>query len=227
MKQIIITTPARLHFGLIDMNGEIGRIDGGVGLTLQSPHTQIRAEKATGVDVECKSEQAIIERLKTALENVCNTFGVEGVHINVEERPLPHVGLGSASQTFLGAAHAICKLYDLDKHSNELAKLVNRGGTSGIGVEATEHGGFIVDGGHPFRRGKNGKHEYTPSAASTGIAPPPILARYDFPDWDILVVVPLGEGASGLREVMLFKVVCPIPIEEIRKMISTTSTFFK
>ena len=34
MKRIEITTPARLHFGLIDMNGELGRVDGGVGLAL-------------------------------------------------------------------------------------------------------------------------------------------------------------------------------------------------
>jgi beta-ribofuranosylaminobenzene 5'-phosphate synthase len=48
--------------------------------------------------------------------------------------------------------------------------------------------------------------------------PPPVLARHDFPDWDILIVVPLGEGASGLREVTLFKVVCPVPLEEVRQM---------
>jgi beta-ribofuranosylaminobenzene 5'-phosphate synthase len=48
--------------------------------------------------------------------------------------------------------------------------------------------------------------------------PPPILVRHEFPDWDILVAAPLGEGASGLREVTLFKVVCPVPIEEVRRM---------
>ncbi|HQO78947.1 MAG TPA: hypothetical protein PLG17_10610 [Thermodesulfobacteriota bacterium] len=29
MNRIVLDSPARLHFGLIDMNGEIGRIDGG------------------------------------------------------------------------------------------------------------------------------------------------------------------------------------------------------
>jgi len=48
--------------------------------------------------------------------------------------------------------------------------------------------------------------------------PPPVLARHDFPDWDILVTVPMGEGASGLREVTLFKVVCPVPLDEVRRM---------
>ena len=114
--------------------------------------------------------------------------------------------------------HVVCRLYGIDKTFRELAKLVGRGGTSGIGVEAVRSGGFILDGGHHFRRGHNSKHEYSPSGASAGIEPPPILARHDFPDWDILIAVPLGEGASGLREVTLFKVVCPVPLEEVRRM---------
>ena len=32
-----ISTPSRLHFTLIDMNGEIGRIDGSLGLATQYP----------------------------------------------------------------------------------------------------------------------------------------------------------------------------------------------
>ena len=35
MKRVRISTPARLHVGLVDMNGERGRIDGGVGLALE------------------------------------------------------------------------------------------------------------------------------------------------------------------------------------------------
>ncbi|HNW38532.1 MAG TPA: beta-ribofuranosylaminobenzene 5'-phosphate synthase, partial [Methanosarcina vacuolata] len=31
---IKITTPCRIHMTLIDMNAEIGRVDGGAGLTL-------------------------------------------------------------------------------------------------------------------------------------------------------------------------------------------------
>jgi beta-ribofuranosylaminobenzene 5'-phosphate synthase len=218
METIVITTPARLHFGLIDMNGEIGRIDGGVGLALEAPHTTIEATKSDTIRVECKVEPEIVDRLRTAVEAVCHHYHLPGAYINVRERPLPHVGLGSATQLVVGAGHAICKLYGLEVSSRELAKIVGRGGTSGIGVGAIQTGGFIIDGGHHFRRGAHGKHGYSPSSASVGIEPPPILARHDFPDWDILIMVPLGEGASGLREVTLFKVVCPVPLEEVRRM---------
>lgn len=218
MKRISLTTPARLHFGLLDLNGEIGRIDGGVGLALESPHTLIEAERADRITAECRDEPEITGRVVAALEKLRLHLGLGGAHINIRERPLAHVGLGSATQTLLGAGHALCRLYGVERTSREVARLVGRGGTSGIGVEAVQTGGFILDAGHAFRRGENSKHEYTPSGASAGFEPPPVLARYDFPDWDVLVVVPLGEGASGLREVTIFKVVCPIPLEQVRQM---------
>jgi beta-ribofuranosylaminobenzene 5'-phosphate synthase len=145
-------------------------------------------------------------------------YNLGPVTVRIIERSLPHVGLGSATQTLVGAAHAVCRLYGCEKTSQELAAVVGRGGTSGIGVAAIESGGFLVDGGHRFRRGNEGKQEYTPSGSTVGVAPPPVLARYDFPDWDVLVVVPLGRGQSGLREVTLFKVVCPIPLDEVERM---------
>ena len=218
MEHVVLKTPSRLHFGLVDMNGEIGRIDGGIGLALESPHTTIEVTKADRVLVKCESEPEIIDRLRNAIKNVCAHFNLPGAHVNVLERPLPHVGLGSATQTFVGAAQGICKLYGIEATSPELAYLVERGGTSGIGVAAIQAGGFVIDGGHSFRRDENSKHGYTPSSASSGMKPPPILVRHDFPDWDILVVVPLGEGASGLREITLFKVVCPVPLEQVQRM---------
>ena len=57
------------------------------------------------------------------------------------------------------------------------------------------------------------------------MAPPPVLARHDFPDWDILVTVPMGEWASGLREVTLFKVVCPVQLDQVRQMWIWDNTF--
>lgn len=207
-----------MHFGLIDMNGEIGRIDGGVGLALEFPHTTVEVKKSDTIQVDCSSEPAIIDRLKEAAKNVCDHYRIPGAHITVLERPLAHVGLGSATQTFLGAAHGICMLHGIEATFAEKAQLVGRGGTSGIGVGAAQAGGFLVDGGHPFRRDKNSKHGYSPSSASAGAEPPPLLFRQDFPAWDILIVVPLGEGISGLREVTLFKVVCPIPLQQVQQM---------
>jgi beta-ribofuranosylaminobenzene 5'-phosphate synthase len=218
LNRVVIQTPARLHFGLIDMNGEIGRIDGGVGLALESPHTTIEAEQADGIHVECDCEPGIVDKLASTAKNLCARFDLPGARVRVLERPLPHLGLGSATQTLVGAGLAVSRLYGLNPTIAELGKLAGRGGTSGIGNEAIRSGGFILDGGHHFRRGNNSKHEYSPSGSTLGMDLPPVLARHDFPDWDVLVAVPLAEGASGLREVTLFKVVCPVPIDEVRRM---------
>ena len=67
MEHIKISTPARLHFGLTDMNGESGRIDGGVGLALESPHTVIEATNAQETTVQCRSEPEIESRVADAL----------------------------------------------------------------------------------------------------------------------------------------------------------------
>ena len=82
MNRVILSTPARLHFGLLDLNGEIGRIDGGVGLALESPHTLIEAEKAEQVTAECGDEPEITQRVVTALDAVREHLGIGGAHIN-------------------------------------------------------------------------------------------------------------------------------------------------
>jgi beta-ribofuranosylaminobenzene 5'-phosphate synthase len=35
---IRVKSPSRIHMGLIDMNAELGRVDGGVGLSIDYPH---------------------------------------------------------------------------------------------------------------------------------------------------------------------------------------------
>lgn len=200
------------------MNGQLGRIDGGIGLALDDPRTRISAAIAEEITITCEDEPEIIPRVESAVRAVCQAFNLPGASVDVEEEPLPHVGLGSSTQILIGSAKAVCQLYGLDVGASELARIVGRGGTSGIGIGAIETGGFILDGGHPFRCGPTSKQDYTPTSASMGVIPPPILARYVFPDWDILILVPTGEGASGSKEVDLFQEACPVPLDEVREM---------
>jgi beta-ribofuranosylaminobenzene 5'-phosphate synthase len=218
MDEVRIACPSRLHIGLIDLNGEIGRIDGGTGIALENPRTVIYASKSDRLEVECPQDPDAISRAEEAARAVIQRYNLPPAKIVFEERPFVHVGLGSATQLLVGVARALCLLAEHSVSSAELASVVNRGGTSGIGVASFEHGGFIVDGGHNFRTGDtaNSKSEYSPSSAVRGLMPPPVLARYDFPDWDILVCVPTGEETAGIREVEIFKIVCPVPLEEVR-----------
>ena len=59
MKRVLVSMPARLHFGLIDMNGQLSRIDGGIGLALESPHTLIEVVAADTIAAQCHDEPQI------------------------------------------------------------------------------------------------------------------------------------------------------------------------
>ena len=218
MDEIVIQTPARLHFGLLDLNGGLGRIDGGIGLALERPRTVISARRSDKIEASCPMDRPFQGRLTTVLRAVCASFELPGAAVEIHERAKPHSGLGSASQTLVGAGIAVCALYGLKPHAPKIAALVGRGGTSGIGIGAIQHGGFLLDGGHRFRRGAGSKEGYSPSSASLGVPPPPLLLRYNFPAWDVLVVIPQGDGASGERERDLFEQACPVAAEDVDKM---------
>jgi beta-ribofuranosylaminobenzene 5'-phosphate synthase len=194
---------------LIDMNGEVGRVDGGAGLTLSSPNIKIKAEEADGTLIE--GLQVFADRMRRAAE-VLLPEG-KGVKITIEEQMPAHVGFGSGTQSALAAAAAVNELYGLGKSVRELAFVVKRGGTSGIGVTAFEKGGFIVDGGHKFKD----KRAFMPSAASK-VPPGPVLFREDFPDWDLVVAIPNDKGMHDQQEIDIFQKFCPLPIEEVREV---------
>ncbi|MGI5992055.1 MAG: beta-ribofuranosylaminobenzene 5'-phosphate synthase [Methanosarcina sp.] len=206
---IKITAPCRLHLTLIDMNGEIGRVDGGAGLTLSSPNIRITAEEAQGISIE--GLQDFADRMKRAAESLLPEG--KGIRINVQEVYPAHVGFGSGTQSSLAAAAAVNELYGLGKSVRELAIAVKRGGTSGIGVTAFEKGGFIVDGGHRFKD----KGGFMPSAACP-VPPGPVLFREDFPEWDMVVAIPNEKGMHDQEEIDTFKKFCPLPIEEVREI---------
>jgi beta-ribofuranosylaminobenzene 5'-phosphate synthase len=119
----------------------------------------------------------------------------------------------------LAIARGIAELYGRSLPIKELGLLVGRGGTSGIGTAAFEHGGFIIDGGHTFGQGCE-KSEFRPSAASRGVRPPPVIVHHEFPaDWRILLAMPnLPAGASGMKETDIFKTHCPVPLDEVRAL---------
>lgn len=197
-----IKTPSRLHLSLIDMEGGLGRVDGGIGLALEEPCFEIAFERSDGVRGLEGEDRELAER-------ACSQLGVEGVEIEIMERIPEHAGFGSKTQLSLAVAAGVCKVWGLRKTIREMAVMVGRGGTSGIGVAAFERGGFILDGGHPSEKG------FSPSRFSDS-PPPPVLARYDFPWWTVCAW-PEGKGAHGELERGLFEEHCPMPASEVGK----------
>ncbi|MCK5661582.1 MAG: beta-ribofuranosylaminobenzene 5'-phosphate synthase, partial [Methanosarcinales archaeon] len=168
---IEIIAPSRIHMTLIDLNASIGRVDGGIGITLQEPAMCIHAEAGDGITISGQSEHA--QRMHDSAQKVSDAFGTGGVCIEVVSDYPSHTGLGSGTQASLAAAYAVCAVHGIDVPVRRLSEIVGRGGTSGIGVAAFERGGFILDGGHKFSE----KGGFKPSAASVAKPAPIILQR--------------------------------------------------
>ena len=205
MPHVKITTPSRLHFSLIDLNGALGRIDGGFGLTIAEPNFQIVAEQATGIHLP---DSVYHDRAAGVLERLQEAYPFPGVKLTFHSEIPMHCGFGSGTQLALGIVQAVNVLYELGLDVHELAKIVGRGGTSGIGVAAFNTGGFIVDGGHRF---PEQKASFLPSSAVGDISPPPVLLRYPFPEVPLLIVMPNCSRIYGDTEVELFRTLCPQP----------------
>lgn len=191
--------------GLIDLNGELGRVDGGVGLALRNPAIELEGEIADSME----SAGPLSDRVRSAAAATVREIDGDPVRIRVTETYPQHVGLGSGTQAALAAATLAARLNGHDPSVRDLARITGRGGTSGIGVAAFEKGGLITDGGHSLEE----KGGFLPSSASDA-DPAPVVSRLDFPDWAIAILLPEGTGAHGETEVSIFEQECPIPSEE-------------
>lgn len=222
---MIIKTPSRLHITLIDMNGAYGRIDGGVGITIENPQLILEVEPLTTDKIEVKFTEAetlsylkknYIKRIKSAAIRMKQFLDIDyGFKFTVKKIYLSHAGLGSGTQLSLAVGKTISKFDNQKLDASKIAKIVGRGGTSGIGVRAFDSGGFIVDGGHSMVQ----KSDFLPSAASSA-SPPPVIAHHDFPeDWKIVLAIPkIDDRVSGLKEVNIFQEYCPIPLKEVERL---------
>lgn len=204
-----IKTPSRIHMTLIDLNGEIGRVDGGIGITLEEPYIEIIAEKSDTITVS--GDPDLQERMQKACEVICPGKGID---IKIKKSYWNHIGLGSGTQAALAAGMAVSKLYGLNVSAREVAMKVGRGGTSGIGIGSFEKGGFLLDGGHKM----SAKNAFLPSSFAKGVPPAPILLDYTFPDWDIVLAIPPLKGAHDLYEKDIFAKECPIPLHEVEEL---------
>ena len=217
-RRVIIETPSRIHLGLIDLHGGIGRVDGGIGISLEEPGILLEVRPCREIRTAGGDEASRATAQRVAASVLREIRAPGGVEITLRRTYPSHVGLGSGSQLALAVARGTCELFGRSHPVRELALMAGRGGTSGIGTAAFEQGGFIVDGGHSFGPGAD-KDGFRPSAASAGVRPAPVIARHDFPPaWQVVLATPrIPAGASGVREVDIFRKACPVPLEEVRE----------
>ncbi|WP_455392162.1 beta-ribofuranosylaminobenzene 5'-phosphate synthase [[Eubacterium] cellulosolvens] len=208
ISSVRIKTPARLHFSLIDLNGALGRIDGGIGVAIAKPNWIIQINKSSSWSVPDEIAE-LITRIRAKMK-LSNSYKIE------LESQLPiHVGLGSQTQLAIAVAHGFSILEGKQYSIYELASIAGRGGTSGIGIAAYEQGGFILDGGHT----KLEKPDFMPSHYSKA-KPAVLVNRFEVPeDWYFVIAIPdIGAGKHGSAEVEIFNKYCPVPGPEVDKL---------
>lgn len=198
---VTVNSGARLHMGFFDLHGGLGRKFGSIGLSLDAPSLDVTASLAETLQVTGASSVPASTQARTlaVAEQVLEKLNLSGkVSIHINQHIPEHAGLGSGTQLALAVGAAITRLHHLSLSAEQIALLTGRGGRSGIGIAAFDHGGLLIDGGRTTN--------FSASAAAQVAKIPPLLARYAFPaDWRILLVFDATQpGIHGEEELKAF-----------------------
>jgi beta-RFAP synthase len=200
--KIYIKTPARLHLGLIDMNGDLGRLFGGLGVGIDHPNVIVEAQTAT--DFKITGEKTELAKEITDRFFTKYPYIQPKVHLNIVKTIPCHTGLGSGTQLALALAVALAKISSVKASIPELATAVGRAKRTSVGTSIFEYGGFVVDGG------KNPK---------TQVAPP-LIYHKPFPeDWCFIVASPnQPKGLSSSEENHAFDKLTTMPAQDVSQI---------
>jgi beta-ribofuranosylaminobenzene 5'-phosphate synthase len=203
--KVYVKTPARLHLGLIDLNGDLGRLFGGLGVGIDRPSVILEAQQSE--KLSATGEKA--ELVKTLAKRFLEAYSINAsASINVKQSIPEHAGLGSGTQLALAVATALAKLFSVDASIQELAKTMGRGQRTSVGTTIFEQGGFVVDGG------KSVNKDSFPTA----------IFRQPFPrDWVFVVAIPnVKKGLAKDEETAAFHELAPMTAEDAGKMCRLT-----
>ncbi len=198
---MFVEAPARLHFGVLDLRGALGRSFGGIGAAAPAPSLLLSASPGAAVVAEGPESVRAAEYARRFLAH----HGVHGgAHVRVRRALPAHAGLGSGTQLALATARALAELYALPRDAPSLARAVGRARRSAIGTWIFDGGGLVLEGG---RR-----------PGSDDVAP--LLARLPFPPaWRCVVAVPdAAPGVSGPAEAAAFARLPPPAEREVERV---------
>jgi beta-ribofuranosylaminobenzene 5'-phosphate synthase len=191
--EVMVTVPARLHLGFLDLNGGLGRCFGSIGLAISELKTILTVRRARMTKISGPDS----DRVQQYYQAIVELLAVDGDHdVKISEVVPAHSGLGSGTQLALAVAGAIRRLHNRPLDIEGDALKLGRGARSGVGIGLFHRGGLVVDGG----RGRK-------------LTAAPVISRLAFPDrWRILVILdPQRRGLHGADETGAFETLAPMP----------------
>jgi beta-RFAP synthase len=198
---VFVEAPARLHFGVLDLRGDLGRRFGGIGAAVPAPSLLLEARPAA----ELRAEGPDAARALAFARRFAAHHGLDlRLHFCLHRSIPAHAGLGSGTQLGLAVARASAELSGLATDVGSLARAVDRGRRSAVGTWTFALGGFVLEGGR--------------TSDPDRIAP--LLARLPFPAaWRCVVAVPRGQpGLAGDEEAAAFARLPPPGARDVERV---------
>jgi len=200
-ERVTVRASARLHFGMLDLRGALGRRFGGMGAAVPEPSLLLEASPASELCAEGPEAERVLDFARRYLD--AHGLAV-GASLRVLRALPAHAGLGSGTQLALATARALAELHGLPTDAAQLARAVGRAQRSAIGTWVFAGGGFVLEGGR--RAGSD--------------APGPLLARLPVPEaWRCVLAVPrAAPGVSGDAEAAAFARLPPPPERDVERV---------
>lgn len=208
---VTISTPSRLHFGLLRFEQTTGPSFGGLGMMIAEPRCVVRLITSNEWSASGPDANRAVASAKRSLDFIATQVAAgqrpagaapqtpQAFQIEVLKSIPAHQGLGSGTQLALAIAAGVriaCGAPTADVE--QLAAMVGRGQRSAIGCHGFSVGGLLYETGsfpnEPLSR--LARREKAPES------------------WRIvLVTASENTGLSGVSEVSAFRQLPPIPIE--------------
>lgn len=182
MDKVTVTAPGHLHAGNFDLSGDLGRLYGTVGFTLEEPKLEVEVEKRDGISTNDKDARLYTQRF-------IETYDLPGAEVKVN-RPLPkYVGIGHHTTLALSIGKGLSYLHNLSLSMEEIALTMKRGLITALGTYTCKSGGFVVEGGFKIEEMEE--------------MVPPLIFRSDVPEgWYFVIAIPNAsrEEIAEMRE---------------------------
>jgi beta-ribofuranosylaminobenzene 5'-phosphate synthase len=186
-----VSTPSRLHFGLLRLHESSDRSFGGFGMMIDRPRVELTIAPAHDWSVSGIATNREISFAQKVVQSLSPPEPIRALAIHVESVVPQHRGLGGGTQLALAIAAGVRELFELPPATaDELADSVGRGLRSAIGTHGFLRGGLI------WERGR-----------APGERLAPLTARVALPAaWRVVLIAPSrAVGLHGPPESVAFE----------------------